>query len=281
MAPWNPVIDPGNPTECTDIEDKSVVNEELWSEFYNEACNALQENNLDLAEANWRRAWSQVRNLDKGDGRYLMTLEYFCDLLCQRQKLREVEPLMLDLLSAKELVFGPDDLKTGITHNALAGLYYTGKNFDKAEEHCEKALAIHRGTLGEEHPDVLLIIQNLAMLYHARQAYDKAEPLYEEAIKLAKKIHGPQSTLTMDINENYMALLTITGQKKKMRKVKKTLILPVLERLIQVVGEDSKQPVTTNKGFPGSTLTGLKRDPRRSNQCLYRITPLPTPDRKE
>lgn len=257
------------------------MNEELWSEFYNEACNALQENDLDLAEANWRRAWSQVRNLEKCDGRYLMTLEYFCDLLCQRQKLTEAEPLLLDLVSAKEQVFGPDDLKTGITHNALAGLYYTGKNFDRAEEHCEKALAIHRGALGEEHPDVLLIIQNLAMLYHARQAYDKAEPLYEEAIKLAEKLHGPQSTLTMDINENYMALLSITGQKKKARKVKKTLILPVLERLIQVVGEDSSQPITTNKGFPGSTLTGLKRDPRRSNQCLYRITPLPTPDRKE
>lgn len=257
------------------------MNEELWSEFYNEACNALQENDLDLAEANWRRAWSQVRNLEKSDGRYLMTLEYFCDLLCQRQKLTEAEPLLLDLVAAKEQVFGPDDLKTGITQNALAGLYYAGKNFDKAEEHCEKALAIHRSALGEEHPDVLLIIQNLAMLYHARQAYEKAEPLYEEAIKLAEKLHGPQSTLTMDINENYMALLSITGQKKKMRKVKKTLILPVLERLIQVVGEDSRQPVTTNKGFPGSTLTGLKRDPRRSNQCLYRITPLPAPDRKE
>ncbi len=256
------------------------MNEELWSEFYNEACKAIKENDLDYAEANWRRAWAQVRNLERTDGRLLMTLEYFTDLLCQKQKLEEAEPLMLELLEAKENVFGNQDLKVATTHNALAGLYYSRRDFEKAEEHCGKALEINKAELGEDHPDVLLIMQNLAMLFHAREAYEKAEPLYEAAIKLAEKLHGPHSTLTLSITENYMGLLKATGQKNKAKKAKKTLVLPVLDRLVRLVGEE-KDLVGTNKGFAGSTLTGLKRDPRKSNQCLYRIKPLPAPDQKE
>lgn len=254
-----------------------IVNEELWSEFYNEAAKAIQENDLDNAEANWRRAWGQVRNLEHNDGRYLMTLEYFGDLLCQREKLEEAEPLMLELLEAKEAVFEGSDLRIATTHNALAGLYFTKKAYDRAEFHCQKALEMHKTELGKEDPDVLLIMQNLAMVYHASQAFDKAEPAYEKAIELAEKLHGPTNTLTLSITENYVGLLKATGKKRKVRKTKKTLMLPVLERLIRVVGEEEPAP-QTNKGFAGSTLTGLKRDPRKSDQCLYRIKPLPVPE---
>lgn len=256
------------------------MNEEIWSDNYNYACQAMQENDLEQAEGYWRKAWEEVSSLPGNDPRYLMTLEYFCDLLCQKQKLDEAEPLMTDLLDCKKSVFGDEDIKVGTTHNSLAGLFFALRKFDEAKDHCESALTIHKQVLGEEHPDVVLIMQNLAMLYHAMEEFDKAEPLYEETMELAKRVHGPHSTLTLSIAENLVGLFNATGQKKKRNKTKKTLMLPVLERLVQVVGTE-KEAVKTNKGFAGSTLTGLKRDPRRSNQCMYRIKPLPAPAPKD
>ena len=240
----------------------------------------MQENNLELAEINWRKAFDEVKNLTPSDPRRIMTQEYFADLLCQLQKFAEAEPLMLQLLEAKQSILEPTDLRIANTHNSLAGLYFAKQDFEQAEKHCTAAMKLHQEALGDEHPDVLLIMQNLAMLYHSKSQFDKAEPLYEQAIALSQKLHGPQSTLTMAITENYMGLLNATEQKEKSRKVKKTLILPVFDRLLMVVGKENEK-IKTNKGFAGSTLTGLKRDPRKSNQCMYRIKPLPDPDQSK
>ncbi|MBZ0188366.1 MAG: hypothetical protein K8F91_19115, partial [Candidatus Obscuribacterales bacterium] len=78
------------------------------------------------------------------------------------------------------------------------------------------------------------------------------------------------------IAEHYAGLMQATGRTNESDEFKKTMVLPIYERLIRTVGED-EQKAPTNKGFAGSTLTGINRDPRRSNQCLYKIKPLPPP----
>jgi hypothetical protein len=72
------------------------------------------------------------------------------------------------------------------------------------------------------------------------------------------------------------------GKKEEVKDCTKTRVLPLIDRLVRTVGGDDAGPSTTNKGFASATLQGIQRDPRRSNQCMYRIKPLPAnPDEAE
>ncbi|MCA9803196.1 MAG: tetratricopeptide repeat protein [Cyanobacteria bacterium HKST-UBA02] len=254
------------------------MNEEKWAEFYNNACQSMRDRDFESAEVHWRRAWREVRDLDHLDPRYLMTLEYFADILCQKRKFQEAEGLLTELLEIKTSLMGGHHIRVGTTHNTLAGLYFALNDYPKAEEHCRKALDIHLKLLGEQNEDVVAIMQNLAMVCHAQQKYDDAEPLYVKALDAAQKVYGAEHPGVADIAEHYAGLMDATGRTVESNECKKTLVLPIYERLVRTVGADEQR--ITNKGFPGATLTGIKRDPRRSSQCLYRIKPLPPPDEK-
>ena len=71
----------------------------------------------------------------------------------------------------------PENAKAiGAPNAAIARLYYEGKNADaltlalQAVERAEK-------DLGEEHPQTLAAVNNLALLYGAQGRYGEAEPL--------------------------------------------------------------------------------------------------------
>lgn len=258
------------------------MDEESWALNCDLACAAAQRGDLENAENYWRISWHQVESLGRLDPRYLMTLEYFSDLLCMTRKFEEAEPLMVQLLELKTMAHGPVSAKVAATHNALAGLYFTTRVLDKAEVHCRKALEINEAEFGENE-DVVMILQNLAMLKHAQHLYADAEPLYKRALDISTRLHGAEDPMTGSIAEHYAAMLSATGRKEEAKNTTKTMVLPVYERLIRTVSEagadsgETAKPAVTNKGFAGSTLTGIQKDPRRSNQCMYRIAPLPPP----
>jgi CHAT domain-containing protein len=52
-------------------------------------------------------------------------------------------------------------------------------------------MAITEKTLGPEHPDTAVSLNNLALLYGATGAYAKAEPLFERALAIYEKALGP------------------------------------------------------------------------------------------
>lgn len=256
------------------------MDEESWAQNCDLACAAAQRGDLENAENYWRIAWHQVGSLGQLDPRYLITLEYFSDVLCMAQKYEEAELLLVQLLELKTMAFGPAHAKVAATHNALAGLYFATRMHDKAEVHCRKALELHEAEFGETE-DLVMILQNLAMLKHAQHMYADAEPLYKRALDISSRLHGADDPTTGSIAEHYAAMLAATGRKEEAKNTTKTMVLPVYERLLRMVsesGEDTEpKPVITNKGFAGSTLTGIQKDPRRSNQCMYRIAPLPPP----
>jgi tetratricopeptide (TPR) repeat protein len=255
------------------------VDEESWALNCDLACAAAGRGDLENAADYWRIAWHQVASLERLDPRYLMTLEYFSDLLCLGQNYEEAEPLLVLLLELKSMAHGEMNAKVAATHNALAGLYFATRVLDKAELHCRKALEINETSFGENE-DVVMILQNLAMLKHAQQLYADAEPLYKRALEIAGRVLGADNPTAGSIAEHYAAMLSATGRKEEAKNTTKTMVLPVYERLVRMVAEtgaEAEKPAITNKGFAGSTLTGIQRDPRRSNQCMYRITPLPPP----
>jgi len=261
------------------------VNEEFWANYCDNACEAAREGDLQKAEVNWRLAWAQAQLLPEEDPRRLMTLEYLADLLCLRENYREAEPLLVTLLATKTKVMGDIDAKVASTHNALAGLYYAVKKLENAEGHCKKALEINEKVFGPENSDVAMVLHNLAMVLHAQKRFKDAELNYLRALDIASSVYGGEHPETVSIAEHYAGLLDAMGRKEEAQDCKKTRVLPLLDRLIRTVGQEetlAELPLPTNKGFGSSTLQGIQRDPRRANQCMYRIKPLPPlEERKE
>jgi len=54
----------------------------------------------------------------------------------------------------------------------------------------ERALAIRKKVLGNEHPLVATSLDNLATLYQSQERYSEAEPLYRQALKMYQRLLG-------------------------------------------------------------------------------------------
>ncbi len=72
----------------------------------------------------------------------------------------------------------------------LAQVYDSQGRYGQAEPLYEKALALRRKLLGEDHPDVAHSLNNLAFLYDSQGRYEQAEPLYVQALALRRKLLG-------------------------------------------------------------------------------------------
>jgi len=60
-------------------------------------------------------------------------------------------------------------------------LYQQGK-YSEAIPLAERALAIRKKVLGDNHPNVATSLNNLAALYESQGRYSQAEPLYRQAL---------------------------------------------------------------------------------------------------
>ena len=88
-----------------------------------------------------------------------------------------------------------------------AGFYlWKCGQYAQAESFCELALSISQETLGREHPDVALYLNDLGLLYQTQSKYTQALPLYEQALAIREKTLGP-AHLDVAITLNNLALL--------------------------------------------------------------------------
>jgi tetratricopeptide (TPR) repeat protein len=62
--------------------------------------------------------------------------------------------------------------------NDLAGLYLQRSDYGRAAQLYRTALDIDRLALGQDHPQVAMHIQSLALTLHRQGQLDEAEPLY-------------------------------------------------------------------------------------------------------
>ena len=70
-----------------------------------------------------------------------------------------------------------------------------------------RTLEITEKTLGTEHPQVALVLSNLADLYRAQNRCNEAEPLYLRALKISEKKQGAEHPQVGLILEGYAHLL--------------------------------------------------------------------------
>ena len=70
-----------------------------------------------------------------------------------------------------------------------------------------RTLQITETTMGADHPQVALVLNNLADLYRGQNRCDEAEALYQKALKISEKKLGPEHPQVGLILEGYAHLL--------------------------------------------------------------------------
>jgi tetratricopeptide (TPR) repeat protein len=73
-----------------------------------------------------------------------------------------------------------------------------------AEPWYQQCLSTAQAHIGEAHPNVARILNNLAILYKAQGSYSEAEPLYERAFALSQRLLGNEN-LDVAVNLNNLA----------------------------------------------------------------------------
>ena len=89
----------------------------------------------------------------------------------------------------------------GVLNRQVLQLYQQGK-YQEAIPLAEKVLAITKGRLGPEHPNIATSLRNLAFLYASTGDYARAEPFFEEALQIRQKALGPEHPDTVESLDN-------------------------------------------------------------------------------
>ncbi|HLN27317.1 MAG TPA: tetratricopeptide repeat protein [Gemmataceae bacterium] len=118
-------------------------------------------------------------------------------------------------------------LTIGDTYRALA-------DYAAAQPHLERAVEICRRVLGEEHPDTLASMNDLAVLYQAQGQFAKAEQLYSKTVEIRRRVQGEEHPDTLGSMNNLAALYQAQGKLAKAEP----LCVKTLEFNRRVLGEE-------------------------------------------
>ena len=136
--------------------------------------------------------------------------------------------------------------------------YQTLGRYEEAEPLYEQALAIAKGSLGDDHPSYATSLNNLAGLYQTLGRYEEAEPLLRQALEIRRRVLGedhPDYALSL----NNLAFLYQTQTRYEEAE---SLFRQALGIFRRVLGED----------HPGyaiglNNLTGLYQDSGRYEEA--------------
>ncbi len=96
--------------------------------------------------------------------------------------------------------------------NKQGVMLFSQRKYAEAQPLFEKALAIYRQVLGEEHPDTAQVYHNLAFTLYSQRKYAEAQPLCEKALAIRRKILGDEHPDTAGSYNQLAANLNSQGK---------------------------------------------------------------------
>ncbi|KAB5511470.1 hypothetical protein GE09DRAFT_1270301, partial [Coniochaeta sp. 2T2.1] len=130
--------------------------------------------------------------------------------------------------------------KASLLHRAAGYFDYHGQWKD-AEEFLVQATEVRRELLGEEHPNTLTIIGNLALTYRNQGRWKEAESLGVQVLEVRKRVLGEEHPETL----TSMADLALTYSDQGRWKEAESLGAQVLEVRKRVLGEEHPETLTS------------------------------------
>jgi tetratricopeptide (TPR) repeat protein len=103
--------------------------------------------------------------------------------------------------------------------NELASLHAYRSDYEPAAVLYRTALDIDRHTLGNDHPQVGMHVQNLAYTLQQQGKLDEAAPLYAESLQILSKVLGETHPMTLDASANFGRFLHRRGDLPRAEEV--------------------------------------------------------------
>jgi tetratricopeptide (TPR) repeat protein len=199
--------------------------------FYDMLSKVNTEHSECSRDSDRKRIFHAVRQLDGGfaglDRGVLQTMTEWLE--------RQLEEEIADAIAAHR------DAAECSAMRALGELLRRKGEYDRALPLYEQCLAKRKRFLGDDHPDTLSTLIELAVVFDRKGEYDRALPLYEECLEKRKKILGddhPDTILTI----NELALLFV-------HKGEYDRALPLYEECLEkrkrLFGDDNPGTLTT------------------------------------
>lgn len=135
---------------------------------------------FDKAEAFYQEA-NSVRKKVLGESHpdYALGINNLASLYANMKQYKKSEENLLQAKDIWKRVFGESSLNYAIVLNNLGALYRKALiNYKQAEGYYQQSLNIRKKLLGENHPLVRDVENDLALLYVHMKQYEKAKPLF-------------------------------------------------------------------------------------------------------
>ncbi|KAK9384145.1 hypothetical protein V1515DRAFT_576687 [Lipomyces mesembrius] len=124
---------------------------------------------------------------------------------------------------------------------------FSDGRWKEAETLLVQVMEFRKTVLGEEHPDTLTSMNNLADLFHSQGKYEAAEPLYKETLRLSKKVLGEEHPDTLTSMNNLAGLFHSQGK----YEAAELLYKETLRLSKKVLGEEHPNTLTSMNNLAG------------------------------
>ncbi|MEE9297146.1 MAG: serine/threonine-protein kinase [Phycisphaerae bacterium] len=224
---------------------------------------ALAEDRRKEAEAGREEA-SRQANISRGINDFLN--DDLLGAVAPEEQGREV--LMREVLDAAskaiEGKFPDGPLIEASIRLTLGNTYRSLAEYKVAEPHLERAVALRRSTLGEEHPETLSAVNALAVLYSYQGRHDEAEPLLLEMLERRRRVLGDEHPNTLKSMNNMAIVLLDHGKYGEAE----TLFRQILEIQRRVLGDEHPDTLGSMNNLSMLLLTADPADLRDPEAAL-------------
>ena len=194
----------------------------------------------------------------------------------------KVEPLYTEALEGRLATLEPTDYDVLQSYNNMGRLYTKKKEYDKATEYLEKALAGRRANpaLGPEHATTIYTMTRLAELRAKIGDEDGAADLYNDALHLQSKVLGDDHADTLS-TKMHLGELLMTSPMPIRRTKSEHLIQEAHAGFVKTAGEDSKDTqqaaLLLRKSQSEDSLRSGAQDGEGSGLDATSPRPIPSP----
>jgi tetratricopeptide (TPR) repeat protein len=127
-----------------------------------------------------------------------------------------------------------DDERKVFVWAIIGKLYYSEGRWNEAENLFVQVMGTRKRMLGEDHPDTLISMANLASTYKNEGRWKEAEELEVQVMETFKKVLGLEHPVLLDIIGNLATTYRDQGRWKEVEE----LDMQVLEARLRVLGQE-------------------------------------------
>ena len=150
-------------------------------------------------------------------------------------------------VAKKELEMNTDEKMRPKLMRMLGTLYFGQGKYEASQPLLEESMEKFRATLGPDHPDTLVSINDISVLFYMQGKYAAAEPLYVECLEKRRGTLGSNHPDTLSSINNLALLYSKLGK----YEAAEDLFLECLEKSKYTRGRDHPDTLTSLNNLAG------------------------------